>query len=55
MGVEAVVESSTFGRRPYEKCGFVWVRDVEVKLGRRWEGRPVQRFAWMVRPKKGAK
>ena len=51
MGVEAVVESSAFGKGLYEKNGFVFVKDVEVAVPERWAHKPKQRFAWLVRPK----
>ncbi|KAF2212425.1 hypothetical protein CERZMDRAFT_41581 [Cercospora zeae-maydis SCOH1-5] len=52
-GVDAVVESSPFGRRLYEKHGFVWVKDVVVDVeGKEWEGRPKGGIAWMVRDKR---
>ena len=53
MGVEAVVESSVFGKGLYEKNGYVFVKDVVAKAPHeQWEGRPEGRFAWMVRPRR---
>lgn len=52
LGVEAVVESSTFGQGLYEKNGYVFVKDVELQAPERWKDRPKARFAWLVRPKK---
>lgn len=51
LGLEAVVESSVFGRGLYEKNGFVWKEDVKVIVPG-WEDRPVGGFAWMEKPKK---
>ena len=36
LGVEAVVESSVFGRGLYEKFGYVFVEDVVLTLPERW-------------------
>ncbi|KAI7475334.1 hypothetical protein KC357_g4988 [Hortaea werneckii] len=53
LGVEAVVESSVFGKALYEKNGFVFVRDYHmVSDDARWKDRPAGQFAWLVRPKK---
>ncbi|KAI6882387.1 hypothetical protein KC318_g16340 [Hortaea werneckii] len=54
LGVEAVVESSVFGKDLYEKNGFVFVRDYHmVSDDARWKDRPPGgQFAWLVRPKK---
>lgn len=53
MRVEAVVESSVFGKGLYEKNGYVFVKDVVAKApDAKWKDRAEGRFAWMVRPKK---
>ncbi|KAI7492758.1 hypothetical protein KC367_g9014 [Hortaea werneckii] len=53
LGVEAVVESSVFGKALYEKNGFVFVRDYHmVSDDARWKDRPAGQFAWLVRLKK---
>lgn len=51
LGLEAVVESSVFGKGLYEKNGFVFVEDVKVEVPG-FEERPVGGYAWLVRPKK---
>ena len=51
MGVEGVVESSIFGKGLYEKHGYVFVKDVQLQTPLQWADRPVQEFAWLVRPK----
>lgn len=51
MGVECVVESSVFGKGLYEKHGYVFVKDVALQTPPQWADRPVQEFAWLVRPK----
>lgn len=53
LGVEAVVESSAFGKGLYEKNGFDFVKDVELEMPEQWKDRPKMRTAWMVRPAKG--
>ena len=50
LGLEAVVESSHFGKGLYEKNGYVFVKDVELQVPDRWADRPKQTFAWLVRP-----
>ena len=53
MGVEAVVESSVFGRGLYEKNGFVFVKDVVMRApDAKWKDKAEGRIAWMVRPKR---
>ena len=49
-GVDAVVESSVSGRKLYEQKGFEYVRTVDCTFLDRWIERPVQSFAWLVRP-----
>ncbi|CAJ2506491.1 Uu.00g006210.m01.CDS01 [Anthostomella pinea] len=55
LGVEAVVESSVYGKGLYEKNGFVFVKDVEVKSPFKGKDRSGGKFAWLVRPKKGGR
>ena len=50
LGVDAVVESSVSGRKLYEQKGFEFVKMVECTFSGRWSERPVQSFAWLVRP-----
>lgn len=50
MGVEAVIESSVFGRGLYEKHGFVWIKDVVVEAPE-FPERQKGSYAWLVRPK----
>jgi len=55
LGLEAVVESSVFGKGLYEKNGFVFVKDVVTRPPEgeeRWKGRTAGQFAWLIRPKK---
>lgn len=53
LGVEAIVESSVFGKGLYEKNGYVFVKDVVLRApGEKWKDRPEGRFAWLIRPKK---
>lgn len=52
MDVDAVVESSVFGKGLYEKNGFVFLKDVELEVPEQWEQRPKAKFAWLVRPKR---
>lgn len=55
MGVEAVVESSVFGKGLYEKNGYVFVKDVVARApDAKWKDKSFGGFAWMVRPKKQA-
>ena len=51
LGLPAVVESSVFGKGLYEKNGFVFEKDVTMRLPEQWKGRPKSRYAWLVRPK----
>lgn len=51
LGVDAVVESSRFGRGLYEKHGYVFVEDVTLPLPERFATRPPSTFAWLVRPR----
>jgi hypothetical protein len=51
LGFEAVVESSVYGKGLYEKHGFIFQKDVEVKVPG-YEDRPPGAFAWLIRPKK---
>jgi ribosomal protein S18 acetylase RimI-like enzyme len=50
LGVDAVVESSVSGRKLYEQKGFKYVRTVDCTFTGRRNERPVQSFAWLVRP-----
>jgi predicted N-acetyltransferase YhbS len=50
LGFEAVVESSVFGKGLYEKHGFVFQKDVQVKVPE-FPDRPTGAFAWLIRPK----
>ncbi|EMD00454.1 hypothetical protein BAUCODRAFT_28808 [Baudoinia panamericana UAMH 10762] len=52
LGVQAVVESSVFGKGLYEKNGFVFIKDVKVEAPEPWLGRDAGQFAWLIRPKK---
>lgn len=52
LSFDACVESSVFGKGLYEKHGFVFEKDVTMRLPERWEARPRSRYAWLVRPKK---
>ncbi|KAF2765597.1 acyl-CoA N-acyltransferase [Teratosphaeria nubilosa] len=49
LGVEAVVESSIFGKGLYEKNGFRFVKQQDL---RGWRTHPVASYAWLIRPKK---
>lgn len=51
LGLDAVVESSVFGKGLYEKNGFVFDEDVRVIVPG-FEERPVGEFAWLERPKR---
>lgn len=51
MGVEAVVESSVFGKGLYLKHGFVFIKDVVLPVPEKWADREKQKYAWLVRPK----
>nr|POF15165.1 hypothetical protein CFP56_42053 [Quercus suber] len=50
QGVEAVVESSVFGKGLYLKNGFVFQRDVVVPNPSYAQHLPEAKFAWLVRP-----
>ena len=52
LGFDACVVSSVFGKGLYEKNGFVFQKDVTMRLPEQWEERPKSRYAWLVRPKK---
>jgi len=52
MGVDAVVESSVFGKGLYLKHGFNFIKDVTISPPEKWAGREEAKFAWLVRPKK---
>jgi len=52
LGVEAVVESSVYGKGLYQKHGFCFVREVTLSPPEKWAGREEAKFAWMVRPRK---
>jgi len=52
LGVEAIVESSVFGKGLYVKSGFVFVKDVRIQPPEQWAGREAAEFAWLVRPKR---
>ena len=52
LGLECVVEASQDGRRLYEKYGFIFVKDVVVKVPKRWAPRRDTDYAWLVRPSK---
>jgi len=55
MGVEAVVESSVYGRRLYEKFGFIMQEHVTMEPPPKWapkDAKGKQRFFWMKRPAK---
>nr|POE88075.1 hypothetical protein CFP56_11304 [Quercus suber] len=54
QGVEAVVESSRFGKGLYMKNGFVFQRDVVIPNPPDAQHLPKADFAWLVRPKKVA-
>ncbi|KXT04406.1 hypothetical protein AC578_3565 [Pseudocercospora eumusae] len=54
LGYDAIVESSAFGRRLYEKNGYVWQKDVTVQVPGYEGKRPAGGFAWMIRPKRTA-
>jgi len=54
LDVEAVVEASVFGKGLYVKNGFVFLKDVELRVPEKWEGLPKQRIAWLIRPRKSA-
>ncbi|KAH9830691.1 GNAT family acetyltransferase like protein [Teratosphaeria destructans] len=49
LGVETVVESSVFGKGLYEKHGFEFVKQQDL---RGWRTQPVASYAWLIRPKK---
>ena len=52
MKVEAVVESSVFGKGLYEKHGFEFVKDVRLEVPERFGDRDMRGFAWLIRSKK---
>ena len=52
MKVEAVVESSVFGKGLYEKHGYKFVKYVRLEVPERFAGRDGGEFAWLERPKK---
>ena len=52
LGVDAVVESSVYGKGLYEKHGYVFIKDVQMRGPDRWRGRDAGAFAWLVRPKR---
>lgn len=52
MKVEAVVESSVFGKGLYEKHGFEFVKDVRLDVPEQFADREAGEFAWLVRPNK---
>lgn len=52
MGIDAVVESSVFGKGLYEKNGYVFQRDVELPVPEKFAHRPKSRFAWLIRAKR---
>lgn len=51
LGLEAVVESSIYGRGLYEKHGFVFQRQVTLPVSEKYPGREMNTFAWLTRPK----
>ncbi|SMY19940.1 unnamed protein product [Zymoseptoria tritici ST99CH_1A5] len=53
LGFEAIVESSVYGKGLYEKHGFVFQKDVQVKVDG-YPDRPTGAFAWLTRPKQSA-
>ncbi|KAK4635009.1 hypothetical protein CLAFUW4_00979 [Fulvia fulva] len=54
LDLEAVVESSVFGKRLYEKNGFVFKEQVEVAVPGEIDRAPGA-FAWLERPKRSSK
>lgn len=52
MGVEAVVESSAFGKGLYEKHGFAYTKQITIHVPEKWKQWDGQGFAWLVRPKR---
>ena len=50
LGIMAVVESTSCGRRVYEKNGFRKIKHVVVEVPEKWQSRPKQVFDWMERP-----
>ncbi|EME89491.1 uncharacterized protein MYCFIDRAFT_26280 [Pseudocercospora fijiensis CIRAD86] len=52
LGYDAIVESSVYGRRLYEKNGYVWQKDVTIQVPGYEGKRPAGGFAWMIRPKR---
>jgi hypothetical protein len=52
LGFDAIVESSVFGKRLYEKNGFIFQKNVTLFLPEKWAGRPKSAYAWLVRPKR---
>jgi GNAT superfamily N-acetyltransferase len=50
MGVDAVVESSVFGKGLYQKNGFVFIKDVEIPRPEKWREFAPSRYAWLIRP-----
>lgn len=56
MDVDAVVESSVFGKGLYLKHGYVFQRDVEVQAASEsFADRGSSWFAWLERPKKSSR
>lgn len=51
LGLDAIVESSVFGKGLYEKNGFIFSKNVDVEVSS-MPDRPKGAYAWGIRPKK---